>query len=300
MQYTEKELTKLLADVEKAFTVELAKAEENFRLAKSETESAAPSVDGTETLAKAEDEKPAEAKEKKEDKEEKPDAPAESKEDNKEVAAEEEEEAEEEQAADKNAAEAPEANEGEHGYDEEDLAHLAEMYSSMSYAELMAHHDAVKEALDAMTAQNAADPAAEAAAPAAPAPAQVGETEIDKGGDMAIAKSENVTVDLVKSELAAEKAKSEELKKSLDAVSEFLTKLVSKKGAPAGKAITSIETIAKSEVETEVKPLSKGEITAILNKKTADPKLSKSDREAINAYYGAGQVGIEKISHLLK
>lgn len=314
MQYTEKELTKLLADVEKEFTSHLAKAEENFRLAKSETESAAPGVDGIEPLAKAEDEKPAEAKEKKEDKkEEKPSAPApKAKEGGADAAggdvaaaeAEGEEEGEQEQAAADEAAAAPAAAEGDaSGYDAEDLAHLAEMYESMSRAELMAHHDAVKEALDAMGAQEAAAPAAPdaMAAPAAPAPGQAGQTEIDKCGDMQMTKSEgSAEVELVKSELSATLAKNEELKKNLDAVSEFLTKLVSKKAAPAGKAITSVETIAKTEANTEVKTLSKSEITAILNKKTADPTLCKSDREAINAYYGTGQVGIEKINHLLK
>lgn len=309
MQYTQKELTKLLADVEKEFTTHLAKAEENFRLAKSEGESAASSVDGTETLAKAEDDS-AEAKDKKEDK--KSEAPAkeeskdESKEESKEAPAAEakDEEAPAAPAAEQPADEAAAAPAAEgHGYDAEDLEHMRQMYASMSFEELMAHHDAVKECLDAMAAQQApaADaapapeaPAAEAAAPAAEA------APIDKCGDMAIAKSEDMSVELVKSELAAEKAKSEELKKSLDAVSEFLTKLVTKKAAPAAKAITSVETIAKSEGAIEEKTLSKSEITAILTKKAGDPKLSKSDREAINAYYGSGQVGIEKISHLLK
>lgn len=307
IKYTEIELTKLLADVEKEFTSHLAKAEENFRLAKSENESAAPSVDGTETLAKAEDEKPAEAKDKKEDKEEaKPEAsapkkaPADSKEDAVAESEGEEEGQEEQAAADEVAAEAPAAEGDASGYDAEDLQHLAEMYASMSSAELMAHHDAVKEALDAMAAKDAPPAAADVAVPAASAPAQAAQGEIDKCGDMSMGKSENINVDLVKSENLALAAKNEELKKSLDAVSEFITKLVSKKAAPAGKAITSLETIAKSEIQADAKAFSKSEITAILNKKAADQKLSKSDREAINAYYGAGQVGLEKINHLLK
>lgn len=298
--YTEKELSKLLADVEKEFTSHLAKAEENFRLAKSESESAAPGVDGSETLAKAEDEKPAEAKDKKEDKEEsKSDAPP-----SKEKAApaaesEGEEEGQEAPAAAEEAvAEAPAAEGNASGYDAEDLAHLAEMYASMSRDELMSHHDAVKEALDAMSAQEAPAqamaPEAAIAAPAAPAEAAA---PIDKCGDMSMGKSKNTQIDLVKSELLA---KNEALTKELAAVSEFITKLVSKKAAPAAKAITSIETIAKSEVEKEVKVFNKSEITAILNRKAVDSKLSKSDREAINAYYDAGQVGIDKISHLLK
>lgn len=308
--YTEKELTKLLADVEEQFTSHLAKAEENFRLAKSEGESAATGVDGTDTLAKAEDEKPAEAK--KDKKEDKSDAPAaEGKEEAPAKDAppaaegEAEGEAKDAPAAADAAAEAPAAAPAEgdaSGYDAEDLEHLRQMYASMSFAELMAHHDAVKECLDAQAAPEAAAPAALAPeAPVAPAADAAPAAPIDKSGEMPMGKSEETAdVALVKSELLAEKAKSEELKKNLDAVSEFLTKLVSKKAAPAGKAITSVETIAKSEIEAEVKPLSKSEVTAILSKKAADPTLNKSDREAINAYYGAGQVSVEKISHLLK
>jgi len=291
MQYTEKELTKLLADVEKEFTSHLVKAEENFRLAKSENESSAPGDD--------EEKKPVEAKEKKKDKEEpKSDAPPSKEKAAAPAAAEsedEEEEQEEEVAADEAAIEDPAAEGDASGYDAEDLAHLAEMYASMSRDELMAHHDAVKEALDAMSAQEAPAPDA----PEAQAPiAEEAEAPIDEPApEMAFAKSESIKVDLVKSELIA---KNEALTKELAAVSEFITKLVSKKAAPAAKAITSIETIVKSEANIEVKPLSKGEITAILNRKASDSKLSKSDREAINAYYGTGQVGIEKITHLLK
>lgn len=287
MQYTEKELTKLLADVEKEFTSHLAKAEENFRLAKSENESPAPKAD--------EEEKPA-AKEKKKDKEEpKSDAPPSKEEAAPAAESADEEEGQEEAAAEEAAMEDPAAEGDASGYDAEDLAHLAEMYASMSRDELMAHHDAVKEALDAMSAQEAPAPdALEAQAPMAEeAKAPINEA----APEMAFAKSEVVKVDLVKSELLA---KNEALTKELAAVSEFITKLVSKKVAPAAKAITSIETIAKSDVGTEVKTFSKGEITVILNRKASDSNLSKSDREAINAYYGAGQVGIDKITHLLK
>lgn len=301
--YSEKELTKLLADVEKEFTSHMAKAEE-LRLAKSENESAAPSVDGTETLAKAEDEKPAEAKDKKDKKEPKSEAPApEAEEEAAPEAAPAEAEGEEEGQEDPAAQatdEDPAAEGDASGYDAEDLEHLRQMYASMSFDELMAHHDAVKECLDAQQAPEAAVPAEEAEAPVAPeAPAEAAAPS-DESAEKPFGKSENTEVTLVKSELDAEKAKSAELKKNLDAVSEFVGKLLARKSAPAGKAITSLETIAKSEVDAEVKVLSKGEVTAILSKKAADPKLSTSDRQAINTYYGAGQVSIEKISHLLK
>jgi hypothetical protein len=58
-------------------------------------------------------------------------------------------------------------------------------------------------------------------------------------------KSENTEVELLKSELETQK-------KNFEAVQEFLTKLV-KKTAPQGKAITSLDVIAKSEASNEEK-----------------------------------------------
>ena len=105
-------------------------------------------------------------------------------------------------------------------------------------------------------------------------------------------KSENTEVDLLKSE-------NETLKKNFEAVQEFLTKLV-KKTAPQGKAITSLDVIAKSEASAEDKSLTKGEIHEVLKAKSADPSLKKSDRDAINAFCLTGYVNVNSISHLLK
>jgi hypothetical protein len=287
MQYTEIELKELIKAVETEFSAHLAKAEV----------SAQP-----ETLAKAEgekkEEKPSEEKEapaKEEPKEEKEAPKAEDKKD--EAPAKEEGEAaapaKEEAAAPaaEEAPVAPSADEGASGYDAEDIAHMDAMYMSMSKAELLAHHDSCVRALDAIGAEHThaapAAPAAEApAAPAAPA------------GDMSMAKSEaNPELELAKSEAAAEKAKSEQLQKSLDTVTEFLTKLVKK--VPQGKAITQYEQVAKSESAESEKELSKSEINSKLLAKSADPKLSKSDRDAINAYY-LNQSNVSTISHLLK
>lgn len=295
MQYTEKELSKLISDLETEFTTHLAKAEFG---------AAQPA-----SLAKAEDEKPAEKKD-----ESKDEAPAaESKPEAK--------ESEEEKPKDAPAAEAaPEAKEGEaapapaeqapdaaaqadaSGYDAEDIAHMDQMYMSMSKAELLAHHDSCVRALDAIGAEHthAAAPVAEQAAPAAPAAeAQAPAAEIDKCGDMSMSKSEsNVELELAKSEAEAAKAKAAELQKNLEGVQEFLTQLVKK--VPQGKAITSLEQVAKSEeAQGEVKELSKSEITEILMKKAADPKLAKTDRDAINAFY-LNQANFNTISHLLK
>jgi hypothetical protein len=146
-------------------------------------------------------------------------------------------------------------------YDDEDMEEMHKMYTSMSKGELDAHRNAVHKSWMA------------------------------KFGEMSMAKSEEVKVEekvkaeeakpeansdlaLLKSEIEAKNTENEKLKKSLDTVAEILTKLV-KKSAPAGKAITSYEAVTKSEGAAEEKVLSKGEITAILNKKAADPTMSK-------------------------
>lgn len=293
MQYTEKELKELIKAVETEFTSHLAKAEVSAQpapLAKAEDEKKdeAPSESKEESKADSKEEPKEEKAPEAEGKEEAPAAEAKEGE----APAKEEAPAEAKEAAP--AAQADEAS----GYDAEDIAQMDAMYMSMSKAELLAHHDSCVRALDAIGAEHVhaapAAPAAEApAAPAAPA------AEIDKCGDMSMQKSEaNPELELAKSEVEAQKAKNAELQKSLDTVSEFLTKLVKK--VPQGKAITSMEQIAKSEAgASEEKQLSKSEITAILSKKAADPTLSKSDREAINAFY-LNQSNINTISHLLK
>lgn len=298
MQYTELELNQLIQDVEKEFSTHLAKAaEEKAPLAKSEAAETAP-------LAKAEDKKP-EAKEEKKPEEKKPEekpaeaapkAEGEKEEAPKAEGKEEAPKAEAKPGEEKPAAEgekpeeAPKADaEGEgHDYDDEDLEHMHKMYSSMSKGELKAHHDAVRRALDGQG--------------------------MEKCGDMSMAKSEKDTavevpadliakaaeVDLLKSELANKTSKMEELKKSNEVMQEFIAKILGKKSAPQGKAITNLEVIAKSGSETSVeeKPLSKSEITSILNKKASEPTLSKADRDLINAYCLRG-ASVNTIKHLL-
>ena len=114
-----------------------------------------------------------------------------------------------------------------------------------------------------------------------------------------IVQEEPKELEILKSEVEAQKAKAEGLQKSLDAVSAFLTKLVEKKVAPQGKAITSLDVIAKSESTQEDKTLTKSEIDSKLLTKAQDPKLEKSDRALINAFYLDG-ASINSISHLLK
>jgi hypothetical protein len=280
MQYTQTELAKLIETVETEFSGYLAKSEAS-------NSAAAP-------LAKAEDAKPEDKKEEKA-----PESKEEAKPEHKEPAKEEKEapkadekapEHKEEAKADEKAPaseEAPKADAAaeEHGYDEEDMKHMHEMYASMSNSERKAHHDAIMKC---------------AMAEKAP------EHAMEKSEDTKTAETVEVPADiqttpdtnLLKSELEAAKAEKEELKKNLDGVKEFLTALVKK--VPQGKAITSLDVIAKSEGSQEEKQLNKSEVTAILMKKASDPKLEKSDREAINQFYATGQVNFNTISHLLK
>lgn len=357
MQYTETELAKLIETVEKEFTTHLNKAEEAHVAALSKSEG---SVSGV--LAKAEDsEPPKEKKESKDKKESKPESKeAAPKEEGAPAPAAEAAPAEEgapapaegEASAEAPAAAAPAegaAPAAGHGYDDEDMAHMLKMYQSMSREELLAHHDCVRQCLDAQGAAQAAPaaaeaapaPAQEAAAPAAPA---FGKSEIedenpvlnskptDKGSNTNAAynkntggkvsataaptkspgakspaskvegvqmnKSENTEVELLKSELEASKASNEELKKNFDKATEVLAKLVSKVSVPQGKAITSLDTITKSEGAQEVKELTKSEVTELLKSKDVS-KLTKSDRDAINSFYLGGS-NFNTISHLFK
>lgn len=277
MQYTKEEVSALVSTVEKEFAAHLAKAEETV-LAKSEDASPAP---------EKKDEKAEKPEHKEEPKhEEKPEekaAPAEHKEEPK-AEGKEAPPAAQEHAPAKEGAD----NQEGHDYDEKDMEHMHQMYASMSRGELKAHHDSVKRALDSHGSAKE-------------------EMNMSKSEDV---KPVEVTpeviavvspeTELLKSELEAQKAKTDGLQKSLDAVSAFLTKLVEKKGAPQAKAITSYDTIAKSEGGgQEEKTLTRSEIDSILLKKSTDSKLEKSDRDAINAFYLA-DAGINTISHLLK
>lgn len=119
-------------------------------------------------------------------------------------------------------------------------------------------------------------------------------------GTASMEKSELGTeTELLKSELSTVNAKYDDLKKNFDAVAAFLTKFVEKKPAPAAKAVTSLDVIAKSEGANEEVPLNKAEIDSKLLAKSQDVKTSKSDRDAINAFY-LGSNDIKGISHLLK
>jgi hypothetical protein len=273
MKYTEKDVASLIAQVEEAFTAQLAKAEDL-------------------SLAKSED-APKEHEEKEEHKE-KPEHEAHD-------AKEEKPEAHEEKHDAKPEHEEKPAQEEHHGeeahdYDQEDMEHMEKMYRSMSKGELAAHHGCIQkcmgksEAKPAEMSKNEAEGYKNGGEISASAPKDVpgAKSEASDAHGDKMEKSENQEVELLKSELAAEKAAKDDLKKNYEAVQEFLTKLV-KKTAPQGKAITSLDVVAKSEAAVEEKKLNK-----------ADQTLKKSDRDAITSYYLNGQVNVNSISHLLK
>ncbi len=340
LQYTESQLADLIKGLETEFTKELNKAELLSKSEDGEKKDKKPSEDKKADAPPA-DAKPAEGEEAAPEMEA---APAEG------------EAAAPAAAPGAPAAAAPAAG---HGYDDEDMEHMRQMYASMSKEELMAHHDAIRDALDAASAApapGAPAPEAQAQAPAAPAPGapEMGKSEkpghselkdenklnpkpTDKGSNTNAAYNENSggkqaktgepkgspgakspastdqrnldnmeksekDFDFIKSELDAEKAKTADLKKNLDTVQEFLTKLVTKVAAPKGKAITEVASLAKNEDAgqgADVNSMSKSEITQKLLQKSSDPRTSPQDRAAINSFYLNG-ANINTISHLLK
>jgi hypothetical protein len=315
-EYTNEQLNGLLAEVEKEFSVALAKAEGQLKLAKSEDfppkkdeskekdEAKASAESKGEPDKKMESEKPADKGVKDQNqqdtsKEVPKGAPMESKEER--VA----------EDGKENAAPTDDAH-GEaedSGYDDEDMQHMHSMYSSMSKPELKAHHDSIRKCMDGMGLAKCEDGLAKAEMEdgkegehrpnGGPTDGEAASKKTAPSSDaQAMNKSEpNAEVSLLKSELAAEKAKSDERQKNLEAVESFLKKFV-EKTAPAGKAITSLDIIAKTENINQEKPLSKSEIDAKLLAKAKDISLAKSDRDAINGYYFSKD--ITKVSHLLK
>lgn len=319
MEYSPEQLKSLIAEVEKEFTSHLAKAEESFNLAKSED---APKKDESKEKdeKKAADESKGESEKKMES--EKPEDKGvndqhqqdNSKDESKGDASESKEER---MASDHKENEKPSddahGDAEDHGYDDEDMSHMHSMYSSMSKGELKAHHDCIRKCMDGMGLAKCEDGMAKAETSDAakdaegyrpnggPKDGEAAKAKTPASSDaQALNKSEkDVAVDeisLLKSELEAVKAKSAEEKKTLnEQVEKFLTAFVAKT-APAGKAITSLDIIAKTENGKEEKTLTKSEIDAKLLAKSRS-NISKADRDAINGYYFSKN--IEQVRHLL-
>jgi len=291
--YTDKDVAKLIADVEKAFTAQLAKAED-MSLAKSE-DGEKDHEDKEEHKEKPEHEKPFkhEAKDgeskQHDDGEEHHDGNDESHDENDKEHGGQEEHHEE-------------GHDQGHDYDEEDMQHMEKMYRSMSPGEQKHHSDCLAKCMgkteakpsDMSKNENGSQKRGNGGEMSAcePKDSPGAKSEASKAHGDKMEKSENQEVELLKSELASQKEK-------FEAVQEFLTKLA-KKAVPQGKAITSLDVIAKSETPSEEKTFTKAQITEILNTKTADPSLKKSDRDAVTSYYLNGQLNVNSISHLLK
>lgn len=258
---TTEQYEKIIADVEKEFSLFLAKAESA----------------SVKTLAKAEDSSEEASDEKKEGEEKKEEPKAE---EAKEESDSEEEKEESEEKEEPKAEEAKEEDEEHHGYDDEDVDEMHKMYHSMSKAELGLHKGAIEKCWMAKCGEMK----------------QMDKSEKDVSIKVA---SENTS--LIKSKVETLEKENEELKKNVESLVNAMAKFVNSKKAPARKAITEIGFLNKSEEEgkTEEKALSKTEITTILSRKAQEPTLSKSDREAIDKYY-FGTVGIDAIRHLLK
>ena len=268
--YTEKELLELVKTVETTFSAHLDS------LAKSEDESDKKDEHKEEAKPEHDEEKDEESSEPKfEAKEEKPEHEKEGKEEKEQPKEEGAEEPKEEGHEEPKA----QSSEEDHGYDEEDMKHMGDMYASMSKPELKAHHDCIRKCMDGMGL----------------AKCEEGMAKSEK--DVAVELPKDGESELLKSELSVEKAKNEEMKKNLDAVVESLAKFVSK-SAPAGRSITSTDIIAKSEAAKKEINLSKNEISSVLAKKASNPALSAEDKQAINDYY-FGSKNIEKVRHLL-
>ena len=307
--YTQEQLVRLIAEVEKEFAPIIAKAEKPFAKPedKSKDEAKASDESKGESKKPMESEKPAdkgvEDQHQQDNSKEDKGQPLDSKEER--VAADGKE----------NSAptEDPHGDAQDHGYDDEDLGHMHSMYSSMSRGELKAHHDAVRQAMDGhglakcedgMAKAETSDAAKDAEgyrpnggpkdgeAAKAKTPASSGAQALEKSEkDVAVEE-----VSLLKSELETIKAENEKSKKEVEAVAAFLTKFV-EKTVPAGKAIMSLDVIAKTEGSSNEKPLSKGEIDAKLLAKSKDNATSQTDRNAINSYYFSKNV--ESVRHLL-
>lgn len=154
----------------------------------------------------------------------------------------------------------------------EEYETIDELYNSMTKSEKEAHYASCKKAL-------------------------FGEEEVQE------APAPKVEQTMNKSESEKLKEENEELKKSYSQLNDLVSKMFEAKKAPAQKAITSTNYIAKSEGfneqdEVDFSKMSKGEITEKL--KTVDQStLKKSDREAINNFY-LKNGSVDKIKHLIK
>ena len=163
---------------------------------------------------------------------------------------------------------------------------LDQIYGSMDPAELQRHMAAIQK-----FAQGAAAAPAPEAPPAAPPmpPAAPPAMPTEKGE-----KGKQAAVD---SKAQGGMVKAEDFK-ALQTQFDLLSKAVELMTKPTRKAVTSIQTIQKSEGDTlPRKTVNKEEIKPKLTELTKGSNLTKSEREMINEYclYGSGEDKVIKL-----
>jgi hypothetical protein len=102
----------------------------------------------------------------------------------------------------------------------------------------------------------------------------------------------------------SESKETEELRKLVKSQGEdiaLLTKAVKVMvNTPMRKAVTSINSFAKTEGGDEPVSLTKKELTEKLSAHARNKDLKKTDREAITKFYDSGSTNVNLIAHLLK
>ena len=143
MDYTNEQLNGLIAEVEKEFKVHLAKAEESFKLVKSED---APKKDAPKEKdeKKAADESQGESKKPMESEKPEDKGPK----DQDQQADDKAGQSDQNMPGDNKEAPKAASPEEAHDYDEDDMNEMHRMYSSMGRGELKAHHDAIRKCMD--------------------------------------------------------------------------------------------------------------------------------------------------------
>ena len=164
---------------------------------------------------------------------------------------------------------------------------LKSAYSQLSPEEQAEHLAALQEVM-AATAAPAAAP--QASAPAAPAPGSSAAAPMP--GD----QSQGVAPEFAQ-KFEALQTEHEALKKSLEDLVPALQIVL---GQPKPKSITGEDVILKGGQDFSVSALSEKEFTDRLTKAARTENLSKSDRQAIDAYYRGQKRDRATVAHLVK
>ena len=187
------------------------------------------------------------------------------------------EEAKEDKAESKEETKEEAKEEKDHDLDEEDMEELEKMYHSMSKGEAKAHYEIMKKCMAKYEA-----------------PMAKSEEQEPKVIEIPV---KNEDLELAKSEIEELKKSNEELKKNLESIVNTLKNKFMPKSAPKQKAVVNLEVLDKSEKEE--RPMQRHEVIKKLSAVSQQPTLTKSERQAINAYT-LGTGSLDSIKHLLK